>query len=76
MCGSSILLYYNPAAQRLDCRPTSIPRSITTRSMNTTGETFHTPGYVEGMPYVKMISDGFTSENNQWVFGWMSYHRG
>eukprot|EP00959_Pyramimonas_sp_CCMP1952_P108861 2276315-Pyramimonas_sp.AAC.1 len=44
-----------------------LPRSATTRGMNTTRKTFHASS-VDGLPCVKM-PDGFIYENNRWVFG-------
>eukprot|EP00959_Pyramimonas_sp_CCMP1952_P074694 1560412-Pyramimonas_sp.AAC.1 len=39
------------------------------RGMSTIRKTSHISNIVEGLPYVRTTSDGFTYENNQWVLG-------
>eukprot|EP00959_Pyramimonas_sp_CCMP1952_P086498 1809274-Pyramimonas_sp.AAC.1 len=41
-----------------------------------TRKTFHALNVVEGLPCVKITSDGCTYQNNQWVLGWTKYHHG
>eukprot|EP00959_Pyramimonas_sp_CCMP1952_P269349 5630829-Pyramimonas_sp.AAC.1 len=72
---SSVLSYYNPAAERLGCLPISTPQSTMIFGMRTANKIFL--NRICGQVAIRQNDyDGFVYENNQWVLGWTRYHHG
>eukprot|EP00959_Pyramimonas_sp_CCMP1952_P304027 6362551-Pyramimonas_sp.AAC.1 len=71
-----MLSYYNPTAERLEYTHISSPKSVLILGMNATKQIFYISSSVVRLRYVRTILDGCIFENNQWVLGWIRYHRG